>query len=87
MVSFLICYVGRGQRNCNRSRMDEIIEAERDSDINDHRKPPQKRKRKSKHKERVAESDEDDNNFIASSSGDDTSSSDDDVEIMNKEVC
>ena len=51
MVSFLICYVGRGQRNRNRSRMDEIIEAERDSDINDRHKPPQKRNRKSKHKE------------------------------------
>ena len=64
------------------------MEAERDSDIDGHPKPPQKRKRKSKRKEKAAESDEDDDNFVASSSGDDASSSEDDcVEITNEEVC
>lgn len=74
--------------------MDEIIEAEKDSDIDDHPKLPQKWKRKSKlkHKgkapEKGAESDKTDCNFVVSSSDDDTSSSeDDDVEITNEEVC
>ena len=69
--------------------MEEIIEAERDSGIEDHPKPAQKRKRKSRKKEKCTVSDRDDNDFTGSSSDDNTSSCEesDCVEITNEVVC
>ena len=69
--------------------MDEIIEAEQDSEVDNHFKPLQKWKRKLKHKEKATESDKCDNNFVTLLSSDDSepsSSEDDCVEIMNEEV-
>jgi hypothetical protein len=68
--------------------MAEIINAERDSDNQDNRKPSRKRKRKAKQK--ADESDKDDADFMGSSSDSDSVSEDDDtdcVEITNIEVC
>ena len=70
--------------------MDEIIEAERDSEVDNHFKPPQKWKRKLKQKGKATELDKCDDNFVTSSSSDDSepsSSEDDCVEITNEEVC
>ena len=67
--------------------MDEIIEAEQDSEIEDHSKLSQKWKRKPKCKGKATKSDKNNDNYAMSSSSDDASSSKDDcVEITNEEV-
>jgi len=86
-VSETTSSLGRGHRIRDKARMEELIEAERDSGIDD-RPKQHKRKWKSKCKATGVDSEQDDNNFIESSSQDDTSdgNNSDCVEITNKEV-